>query len=104
MSVLETTILLGQSNDFLSPKIKPETPSKKNEFGNKINFLLCEACFWCASQSNNCNTNNIITECPSCKSNQIESMPISQGEIYTFSHNRIRGITLKFSNHRDVLK
>jgi hypothetical protein len=30
MSVLETTILLGQSNDFLSPKIKPETPFKNS--------------------------------------------------------------------------
>ena len=58
-----------------------------------IHFLLCESCFWCASQSSNYNKNNIITECPSCKSNQIESMPISHNEVYNFSYDLIRGVT-----------
>ena len=44
-------------------------------------FLLCESYFWCASQSSNCNTYNLITKCPSCKSNQIESIPISQWSL-----------------------
>ena len=65
-----------------------------------IHFLLCESCFWCVSQSNNCNTCNIINECPSCKSNQIESMPISQNEVYNFSYDPIRGVTLAFSKPR----
>jgi hypothetical protein len=100
MSVVETSILLGQSNDFLSPKIKPETPSKKNEFGDKINFLLCGSCFWCASYFN---YNEATTRCPACGCGNVESMPIATGEVYTFSHNRYRGITLEFSNHKGVL-
>jgi hypothetical protein len=101
MSVVETTILLGQSNDFLSPKIKPETPSNKNEFGDKINFLLCGSCFWCASYFN---STTILTRCPTCGNDNVESMPIATGEVYTFSHNKYRGITLEFSNHKGVLK
>jgi hypothetical protein len=65
-----------------------------------IRFLLCESCFWYASQSNNCNTNNIITEYPSCRSNQIESMPISRNENYNFSYDPARGATLGFSKLR----
>jgi hypothetical protein len=65
-----------------------------------IHFLFCDSCFWCASQSNNSNTNSIINECPSCKSNQIESMPISQNEVYDFSYDPIRGVTLAFSKSR----
>ena len=65
-----------------------------------VHFLLCDSCYWCASQTNNCNKNNIITECPSCKNNQIESMPISRYEVYNFSHNPKRGVTLGFPKSR----
>ena len=65
-----------------------------------IHFVLCESCFWCASQSSNSNTYNRITKCPSSRSNQIESMPISQNELYDFSYDPIRGVTLVFSKSR----
>ncbi len=67
-----------------------------------IHFLLCESCFWCASRSNNCNTYNIINECPSCKSNQIEFMPISHNEVYNFSYDLIRGVTLAPLRQRHI--
>ena len=61
-----------------------------------LHFLLCESCFCCASESNICNKNNRIAKCPSCKSNRIESMPISRNEVYNFSYDPIRGVSLAF--------
>jgi hypothetical protein len=102
MSVIEAAISPNLSTNFSSPKIKPERTSKKNTVRNKIDFLFCGSCFWCASYLNN--YIQVATKCPSCSSNNVESMPISNNEVYTFSHNRTRGITLEFSKPRDVLK
>jgi hypothetical protein len=102
MSVIETDISLNLSTNFPSLKIKPEITSKKNIVRQKIDFLFCGSCFWCASYFNN--YIQVVTKCPSCSSSNVESMPISNDEVYTFSHNRTRGITLKFSKPRDVMK
>jgi hypothetical protein len=102
MSLVEASISPNLSTHFHSPKIKPEITSKKSIVRQKIDFLFCESCFWCASYFNN--YIQVVTKCPSCSSNNVESMPISNDEVYTFSHNRTRGITLEFSKPRDVLK
>ena len=93
------TVSLNSSEDFHSLKIKPEIATKKKDLGNNISFLLCEACYWCASYFNSDTT---LTRCPTCGNDNVESMPIANGEVYTFSHNRYRGITLAFSNHKGV--
>ena len=104
MSIVEATISPNLPMDFPFPKIKPEITSsfKKNIVGYKINFLLCGSCFWCASHINS--YIEVVTKCPACSSDNVESMPISNDEVYTFSQNRTRGITLGFSKLRDVLK
>jgi hypothetical protein len=101
MSVVEAIKSLNLSTDFPSPKIKPEIISRNNEFGGKINFLLCGACFWCASYLSCTRT---VTRCPTCDSDNVESLPISNDEVYTFSYNGNRGITLEYSKTVDVLK
>ena len=101
MSTLETTISLNPSKHFHSSKIKPETTSNETEFGDKINFLVCGSCFWCASYFN---YTEKVTRCPTCGNDNVESLPIANGEAYTYSHNRYRGITLEFSSHKGVLK
>ena len=72
------------------------TPTEK-----RVDFLLCPSCFWCASYFNN---GEVFTRCPTCGNDNVESLPISDGEFYTFSHNRNHGITLEFSNKGDILK
>jgi hypothetical protein len=64
---------------------------------NRIDFLLCPSCFWCASYFDYA---GVTTRCFGCGSNNVESLPISNGEVYTFSHNRNRGVTLHFSKNR----
>ena len=99
MSTAET-VSLNSSEDFHSLKIKPEIAPKKKDLGNNISFLLCEACYWCVSYFNSDTT---LTRCPTGGNDNVESMPIANGEVYSFRHNRSRGITLEFSNPKGVL-
>ena len=98
MFILEAAPSLNLHSDFSFSNIKPDIISKEIEVSDKINFLLCESCFWCASQSNNCNTSDMITECPSCNATRVESLPISHNEVYKFDYDPKRGVTLEFSN------
>jgi hypothetical protein len=61
----------------------------------EIHFLLCESCFWCASCLNAAKMT--ITKCPSCSDARLESMSISDNEIYKFGYDPERGVTLEFS-------
>jgi hypothetical protein len=40
----------------------------------------------------------MLTECPSCNSVEVESMPLSDKELYKFYYHPKRGVTLEFSN------
>jgi hypothetical protein len=42
-------------------------------------FLICNSCFWCASDLSR---NRPIENCPACRSDRMEAMPISQKEAY----------------------
>jgi hypothetical protein len=66
----------------------------------KMRFLLCESCFWCASCLNV--AERTVTKCPSCTDARLESMPISDNEIFKFEYNPERGVTLEFSKSDGV--
>jgi hypothetical protein len=80
MSIVEAAISPNLTTDFSSPKIKPEITSKKNEVRDKINFLFCGSCFWCASHLNN--YIKVVTKCPTCSNDNVESIPISHKSLY----------------------
>jgi rRNA maturation endonuclease Nob1 len=101
MSILEAAPSLNLHSDFSFSNIKPDIISKEIEVSDKINFLLCESCFWCASYFNN--YRKVVTNCPICGSKKIESMPISHDEVHTSSHDPKRGVTLGFSKWRSQL-
>ena len=101
MSILEAAPSLNLHSDFSFSNIKPDIISKEIEVSDKINFLLCESCFWCASYFNN--YRKVVTNCPICVSKKIESMPISHDEVHTSSHDPKRGVTLGFSKWRSQL-
>lgn len=65
----------------------------------KIDFLLCNSCFWCASYLN-LGSGFIVIQCPSCKENAIESMPISANDAYSFEYSPLTGVMLEFSNRK----
>ena len=71
MSTLEVAPSLNLPSDFSFSNIKPDIISKEIEVSDKINFLLCESCFWCASYFNN--YRKVVTKCPICgnKNNRV---------------------------------
>ena len=101
MSTLEVAPSLNLPSDFSFPTIKPDIISKEIEVSDKINFLLCESCFWCASYFNNYRM--VVTKCPICGNKKIESMPISHDEVHTSSHDPKHGVTLGFYKWRSLL-
>jgi hypothetical protein len=43
-------------------------------------FLICNSCFWCASYISH--SPDYVENCPACRSDRIEAIPLSQKESY----------------------
>jgi predicted RNA-binding Zn-ribbon protein involved in translation (DUF1610 family) len=92
---LEATILHATT---AMPSNEKAAASPIARVSKKIDFLLCNSCFWCASYLNMRSSFGVI-ECPSCKESTIERMPLSANEVYLFDYNRVTGVILEFSNY-----
>jgi len=68
--------------DMLKMKLQFE---QEQDNYNERNFLICKSCFWCASLLSN--MHNFVNACPSCIDSELESMPLSTSEIYTFDYD-----------------
>lgn len=60
----------------------------------KVQFLICDSCFWCASILED---GMPASRCPLCKSTKLESIPIAIGESYRFDYSIKSGIILEFA-------
>jgi hypothetical protein len=67
---------------------------------DKIDFLICQSCFWCASYISppiyRRMTEETIAKCPSCFKGNVESLPIAQNEKYRFHYDTKRGVTMEY--------
>ena len=74
---------------------------KQNQTSNRIReyhnaqFIICNSCLWCASYLAYNDYNN--ADCPACRSNKIELLPISEKEAYRIGIER-GGISMGFWN------
>lgn len=59
-----------------------------------VDFMLCNNCFWCAS---NISINYYQSRCPTCNSEKIELIPISESEAYGIKIE-CNGVELEFWN------
>lgn len=89
---------------YPSPNAKVMARDEKSlpsvaRIAKKIDFLLCNSCFWCASYLN-MRGGFGLTECPSCNENKIELMPLSANDVYLFDYNQVTGVILQFSNYK----
>jgi len=73
--------------DILRKKLEFE---EERDYYNQRNFLMCNSCFWCASFVNS--RYRSFSECPACMDSELESMPISLNERYTFDHDPQQGL------------
>jgi hypothetical protein len=78
--------------------LKKPYPEQRDITSGERNFLICNSCFWCASFLNNLHDFGDI--CPSCKNDNIESMPISFDETYKFDYDARSGVILEFGRTR----
>jgi hypothetical protein len=83
LSFTQTPLLVAHTEERNGIKSTFEQP----------HFLLCGSCYWCASYFS---LRGTVEICPSCMNGKVESMPISDNEIYTFHYSATRGVTLEF--------
>jgi hypothetical protein len=75
-----------------------------NDADNRVNFLLCPSCFWCASRLPSqmlrtmaaAKDSASLAKCPSCIEGNIESVPVAESEEYKFDYDIKRGVTMEF--------
>ena len=71
---------------------------KEDEPRSRKYFMICHACFWCASYIDIvCNLDALPYKvCPTCNHIAIELLPISDGEDYRFEYTATPGAGLQF--------
>jgi hypothetical protein len=75
-----------------------------NDADDRVNFLLCPSCFWCASclpfpmsrTMAAAKYSASLAKCPSCIEGNLESVPVAENEEYKFDYDIKRGVTMKF--------
>src|ERR671924_967306 len=91
MSVSENTF--DHHDNHANNTISPSSSSKRRRrlatrsFDHSKHvafFQICQSCLWCASTLYEEAT---FTNCPSCKSDSMSSLPISPNEIYSYYHH-----------------
>ena len=83
---------VSQIFNFLRPNIRydHQTDSKA--------FLICNSCFWCASQLNTRHV--IISVCPGCDNNGLlNSIPISDNAVYEIDSSQKSKFTLEVDEY-----
>jgi len=61
----------------------------------KKHFLLCEACFWCATYLIS-DGGTTVSKCPICNNVKVELLPIAKNEFYKFDYSPSSGLMFEF--------
>ena len=61
-------------------------------------FLTCKSCLW-SSSSYFLSSVDTFSKCPVCHQNGIESLPLSDDEVYKFDYSSKRGVSLEFRKY-----
>ena len=57
-----------------------------------VSMLLCNSCYWCASALYDTEPGG---KCPCC-AQPVESIPLQEGEMFTFDYDTRTGVILEF--------
>lgn len=93
---LEESAVLHKGSAAKSKMLKPE---KRLGHNVRARFVICNDCFWCASQVM---AGNVLDRCPDCKKPSLETMPVFLDEAYFFYRDEKRGIDLPFRKGVDA--
>jgi hypothetical protein len=108
--------------DMIRPNIAYDLQLKKAEVSpktienneilhhtDKIYFVICNSCYWCASYFDIDNLRSLsrssshILDCHCCNSHNTELMPISTDESFRIKYNVTRGMEIEFYRSNNII-
>jgi len=86
-----TTILPWKDNEILRPV-------------DKIYFVICNSCYWCASYFgiDDLESQHVL-DCHVCNSHNTELMPISSGESFRIEYSQTKGMEMEFYSGNNIV-
>jgi hypothetical protein len=107
-------IRLNMVYDALLQKTKTSLNSKDTERENfkikhqtnKIYFVICNSCYWCASYFSIDDLESLaqVLRCHLCNSQNTELIPISSNESFRVEYNVTRGMVMEFYRSNDIVE
>lgn len=86
-------IIISKINQTLEHNNHAQKGAQQSKrISSDIRFLICNSCFWCASQL----SSQFEPACPSCGQSITESIPILVNELYKFDCHPKHGVMLEF--------
>ena len=67
---------------------------------DKIYFVICNSCYWCASYFG---SSSHVLDCPICNSHNTELMLIATEESFRIEYNLTRGMEIEFYKTNKVV-
>jgi hypothetical protein len=106
-------IRLNMVYDMQLQKTKTSLDSKDTERENikikhhidKIYFVICNSCYWCASyfSIDDLESSSQVLRCHLCNSHNTELIPISSNESFKIKYNVTRGMEMEFYRNNEVV-
>jgi len=76
---------------------------------NKIYFVICNSCYWCASYFGIDDLESIsgsssrVLDCHICNSHNTELMPISNDESFRIGYSQTKGMEMEFYRNNNIV-
>jgi hypothetical protein len=76
---------------------------------DKIYFVICNLCYWCASYLGIDDLESIsgsssrVLECHNCNSHNTELIPISNDESFRIEYSQTKGMELEFYRDNNIV-
>jgi hypothetical protein len=87
-------LALNESEEKLERLNKyPTRGDSNNNYNLNRSLVICNSCYWSASNI----TENSIVFCPVCGKYNLESIPLSINERYTYYYDIKKGLVLHFT-------
>ena len=72
---------------------------------DKIYFVICNSCYWCASYFgiDDLDFSSQVLRCHLCNCHNTELVPISSNESFRINYNMTRGMELEFYRNNEIV-